>query len=241
MSKRNYAFIICIAFGLCFLQPSPAYANFFLFNIINDILGIGEKKPPTETKQPITVLRIGMRNSQVTAIQQSLIKAKYLAGSADGVYGYKTLEAVKAFQRDNGLESDGLVGPKTANAIKHFRGSKPKVNPPPSKSSLQPHRGNNGIPSYLYSVPMLVTAYTRYDEGCTDYTYRGTYLRRGLCAVDPTVIPLGTKLYVPGYGEAIADDIGGLIQGNRIDLAMDTLDEAFAWGAQRITVYVLTK
>ena len=98
---------------------------------------------------------------------------------------------------------------------------------------------NNGVPSYLYSLPMIATAYTRYDEGCTDYTYNGTYLRRGLVAVDPDVIPLGTRLYVPGYGEALADDIGGAIQGNRIDLAMDTLDEAFNWGVNHVTVYVL--
>ncbi len=88
---------------------------------------------------------------------------------------------------------------------------------------------------------MLATAYTRYDEGSTDYTYRGSYLRKGLCAVDPNIISFGIKLYIPGYGEAIADDIGGAIQGNRIDLAMDTVDEAFGWGAQNVTVYVLPK
>ncbi|MPN17860.1 Cell wall-binding protein YocH [bioreactor metagenome] len=86
---------------------------------------------------------------------------------------------------------------------------------------------------------MVATAYTRYDEGCGDYTYRGTYLRRGLVAVDPDVIPLGTKLYIPGYGHAMADDIGGAIQGNRIDLAMDTLNEAYNFGIRNVTVYVL--
>ena len=244
MNKKYYVLIICIVFCFCFIQPAPAQANFFLFNIINDILGIGdrEKKPPVETKQS-PVLRFGMKGSQVIAVQKSLIKAKYLTGTADGVFGYKTLEAVKAFQLDAGLEADGVVGPKTDNALKSFRTTrpKPKITPPSSNPATPPHRGNNAIPNYLYSIPMLVTAYTRYDEGCTDYTYQGTYLRRGLCAVDPSVIPLGTRLYVPGYGEAIADDIGGLIQGNRVDVAMDTLDEAFTWGAQRITVYVLPK
>lgn len=238
---KKYALITCIIFCFSFSQPVPAHANFFLFNIINDILGIGEKKPPAKSNQPLPVVRFGMKNNQVKEIQQALIKAKYLAGNADGIYGYHTLSAVKAFQNDVGLEPDGLVGPQTAKALKNFRGTKPKTVHPPVSTAPKLQRGSNGIPDYLYTVPMLVTAYTRYDEDCTDYTYQGTYLRRGLCAVDPTVIPLGTRLYVPGYGEALADDIGGAIQGNRVDLAMETLDEAFAWGAQRITVYVLPK
>ena len=246
MSKKKCALIACIVFGFGIIQPAPAHANFFLFNIINDIFGIGsrEKRPPVEATHPSSqVVRFGMKNSQVATIQQALIKAKYLAGNADGVYGNRTLEAVRAFQSDVGLEPDGVVGPKTGKALKNFRGTKPKTKTNPSLSKPTPpiHRGSNGIPNYLYSVPVLVTAYTRYDEGCTDYTYQGTYLRRGLCAVDPSVIPLGTKLYVPGYGEALADDIGGAIQGNRVDLAMDTLDEAFTWGVQRLTVYVLPK
>ncbi len=56
--------------------------------------------------------------------------------------------------------------------------------------------------------------------------------------MDPHIIPLGTKLYIPGYGTAIAEDIGGAIQGHRIDLFMDTLDEAFTYGRQEVTVYL---
>lgn len=182
-----------------------------------------------------------MRNSQVTVIQRYLIKAKYLGGAADGIFGQQTLQAIKWFQKDAGLVDDGVVGPITMNALKNFKGTKPKTSKPPSSPpTYHPPQKDNGAPShYLTAIPMLVTAYTRYDEGCTDYTYRGTYLRRGLSAVDPNVIPLGTRLYIPGYGEAIADDIGGAIQGNHIDLAMDSVSEAFDWGAKNITVYVL--
>lgn len=88
-------------------------------------------------------------------------------------------------------------------------------------------------------IRLEATAYTRYDAGCTDYTYRGNYLRHGLVAVDPSVIPLGTRLYIPGYGYAIADDIGGAIKGHRIDLSMDTLSEAFAFGRRPITAYII--
>jgi 3D (Asp-Asp-Asp) domain-containing protein len=88
-------------------------------------------------------------------------------------------------------------------------------------------------------ITVEATAYTRYDEGCTDYTYRGTYLHKGLIAVDPDIIPLGAKVYIPDYGYAVADDIGGTIQGYRIDLAMDSLDEAYTYGRREIVIYLI--
>jgi 3D (Asp-Asp-Asp) domain-containing protein len=58
-------------------------------------------------------------------------------------------------------------------------------------------------------------------------------------AVDPRVIPLGTRLYIPGYGWAIAGDTGGDIVGNRIDLGFDSLRGAMEFGRRDITVYRL--
>lgn len=60
------------------------------------------------------VLDIGSRGDNVTKVQKRLIQYDYLKGSADGVYGAKTKEAVKLFQRRNGLTVDGRVGPATA-------------------------------------------------------------------------------------------------------------------------------
>lgn len=242
MSKK-LATVLLVIFSLVAFQPPTAHAGFFLFNIINGIFGGNHKDPPpakTPTEHHPGVVKFGMQNSDVAAVQQYLIKANYLSGKADGVFGYHTLAAVKAFQRDCGLVDDGIVGSRTMGALKSFKGTKPKPGPTPRKpvKRLPPV---DGVPHYLYALPMLVTAYTRYDEGCTDYTYRGTYLRRGLCAVDPNVIPFGTKLFIPGYGEAIADDIGGAIQGSHIDLAMDSLDEAFDWGTKNLTIYVIAE
>lgn len=95
------------------------------------------------------------------------------------------------------------------------------------------------IPDQWRPIRLEATAYTRYDAGCTDYTYRGNYLQHGLVAVDPTVIPLGTRMFVPGYGFAVADDIGGAIKGHKVDLSMDTLAEAFAFGRRLITAYII--
>ena len=63
--------------------------------------------------------------------------------------------------------------------------------------------------------------------------------KHGVVAVDPNVIPLGTKLYIPGYGEALAADTGGDIVGSRIDVVMEDYGEAMQFGRRTVEVYVL--
>ncbi|MDP4177695.1 MAG: 3D domain-containing protein [Bacillota bacterium] len=58
-------------------------------------------------------------------------------------------------------------------------------------------------------------------------------------AVDPTVIPYGTRLYIPGYGFGIATDCGSAIKGNRIDVYLNTEDDAKDWGVQWMDIYIL--
>lgn len=70
-------------------------------------------------------------------------------------------------------------------------------------------------------------------------TYTGTWPQRGTIAVDPKVIPLGSKLFVEGYGAGKAEDIGSAVKGNRIDVFVDTEDEAKKWGRRKVKVYIL--
>jgi 3D (Asp-Asp-Asp) domain-containing protein len=58
----------------------------------------------------------------------------------------------------------------------------------------------------------------------------------GIAAVDPSVIPLGTHFYVPGYGEAVAADTGGAIYGSTVDLWFPTETQANAWGRRTVTI-----
>jgi len=60
----------------------------------------------------------------------------------------------------------------------------------------------------------------------------------GVIAVDPTVIPLGTRVFVPGYGAAVAADVGSAIRGNIIDLWMPSTAAARAWGRRTVTITV---
>lgn len=89
------------------------------------------------------------------------------------------------------------------------------------------------------SLNVVATGYTPGDPGCTGITYTGTKASRGTIAVDPKVIPFGTKLYIPGYGYGVAADTGGAIKGNKIDLCYETRAEALNWGIKNITVYVV--
>lgn len=99
--------------------------------------------------------------------------------------------------------------------------------------------------TYSNSDVFLATAYHNTDPGCTIYTYIGTLCRVGAIAVDPKVIPLGTKMYIVSndgryiYGEAVAEDTGGSIKGNRIDLYFDSVPECIQFGMRDCTVYFL--
>jgi 3D (Asp-Asp-Asp) domain-containing protein len=88
---------------------------------------------------------------------------------------------------------------------------------------------------------MLATAYTANCAGCSGSGMTATGMRagHGIVAVDPRVIPLGTRLYIKGYGQAIAGDTGGAIRGNRIDLGFDSIADAMTFGTREVHVYIL--
>lgn len=93
--------------------------------------------------------------------------------------------------------------------------------------------------AYTKQISAKVTAYTPYDAGCNGITATGTTAKKGVIAVDPSVIPLGTRVYIPGYGVAVAQDTGGAIKGNRVDVCYMTKNEAFSWGVRNVPVYIL--
>ena len=93
------------------------------------------------------------------------------------------------------------------------------------------------------TMTVEATAYTAYCEGCSGTTATGIDLRANpnqkVIAVDPSVIPLGSKVWVEGYGEAIAGDTGGAIKGNKIDVFIPDQQGALNWGRQTVTIKIL--
>ncbi|WP_253896132.1 3D domain-containing protein [Solibacillus sp. R5-41] len=90
---------------------------------------------------------------------------------------------------------------------------------------------------------MKASAYTASCEGCSGITSTGINLKANpnakVISVDPTVIPLGSKVYVEGYGEAIAGDTGGAIKGNRIDVFIPSQQDAINFGVKQLKVTIL--
>ena len=91
---------------------------------------------------------------------------------------------------------------------------------------------------------LTATAYYAFGSGGNDIngngiTATGLRARKGIVAVDPRIIPLGTKLFIPGYGEALAADTGGWIKNDRIDLCFESLEECFKFGRRKIRVYLV--
>ncbi|MFP3512039.1 ubiquitin-like domain-containing protein [Peribacillus sp. SIMBA_075] len=87
------------------------------------------------------------------------------------------------------------------------------------------------------------TAYTASCKGCSGVTSTGVDLKSSpgakIIAVDPSVIPMGSKVYVEGYGYAVAADKGGAIKGNRIDVFFSSKSDAYRWGAKKVKIRVL--
>ena len=96
-----------------------------------------------------------------------------------------------------------------------------------------------GLVPYTQMYGMEATAYLPTDGSAEGLTAMGIPATYGIVAVDPDVIPLGSRVYIPGYGEALAADTGGAIYGYRIDLCMESYDEAMDFGRRNVTVFVL--
>ena len=91
------------------------------------------------------------------------------------------------------------------------------------------------------TLVVSATAYSRHEAGLSNFTATGIDLSVNpmVIAVDPSVIPLGSLVSVPGYGIAIAGDTGGAIVGNKIDLHMEDLNAALSFGRQTLTITIL--
>ena len=96
----------------------------------------------------------------------------------------------------------------------------------------------SGSIQYFAKLRMFATSYDKNCRGCNETTATGMKAGFGVVAVDPQIIPLGTKIYVPGYGVAVAGDTGGAIKGDVIDLGFDDLKKGW-WSARFTDVYLL--
>lgn len=130
--------------------------------------------------------------------------------------------------------------------------TKPEPTPEAPPVEKMPIIGENTITTpegevltYTKAEKFLATAYHNTDPGCTIYTSTGTLCRVGAIAVDPNVIPYGTRMYIVTndgqyiYGIATAEDCGSAIKGKRVDLYYNSVAECNRFGRRDCTIYFL--
>lgn len=128
----------------------------------------------------------------------------------------------------------------------------PAVQAPPAQAQPAPPASPAPAPSAPAApssnsskeITVKATAYTASCDGCSGVTATGINIKANpnekVIAVDPSVIPLGSKVYVEGYGYAIAGDTGGGIRGDKIDVFIPSLREAIDFGVRRVVVTILS-
>lgn len=168
----------------------------------------------------------GSRGDAVVTLQKTLNNQGYWCGTVDGIFGAKTYAAVCKYQKAEGISSTGTVGPLTRKAL-----------------GLESSSNNTTVSRGERTLTIVATGYCPCAKCNYPYggqpSYLGYPLGRGIIAVDPKVIPMGSRLYVEGYGSGIAADQGNAIKGNRIDLCFSNHQEALDWGIKtvKVTVY----
>ncbi|MDF1509966.1 3D domain-containing protein [Robertmurraya sp. DFI.2.37] len=132
-------------------------------------------------------------------------------------------------QAQNKLKQERQNAVKTANVVNQNK----------TQAKSRAPKENSTVKNTMY---VTATAYS-HESSKTGLTYMGYNIRKNpnmkLIAVDPSVIPLGSKVWVEGYGEAIAGDTGGAIKGHKIDVLMPNDAQAIRWGRKVVKISIL--
>ena len=137
--------------------------------------------------------------------------------------------AARVERKSQLIQAAASADPPPAPAEGDPAGTAPSAGATPSAAAATPTAAGEGgrtlrVSATGYSLP--------------GHTATGLPVGWGIVAVDPSVIPLGTRLTVPGYGEAVAADVGSAVRGATIDLWFPTLSEALSWGRRWVTITI---
>ncbi|WP_233193644.1 G5 and 3D domain-containing protein [Sporosarcina sp. P3] len=220
------------------LTASNAVVNIARVERITDVV---EETADFKTKRKTDMTMLKGKEKVVTNGKKGKLQKKFQITKKNG----------KVVSRE--LVGKTMVEEPTHKVI-HVGAKAPKVNvataaptkastSTPAKAQVAVSRGASSEPSGGKEFYANASAYTAYCNGCSGITATGINLRANpnmkLIAVDPRVIPLGSKVWVEGYGYAIAGDTGGAIKGNRIDLHMPTKEAAYSFGRRQVKIKVI--
>lgn len=183
-------------------------------SVLNRVIDKGNRGTGSQIEDELT---LGDSGDRVIKLQNLLLLHGYNPGGVDGQFGNGTKQAVMKLQKKNSMPLTGVVDEGVWNRLSRA----------PSLTG-----------DYKQMISMQATAYAP-NVGGTGFTYSGNYAGKGHAAVDPAVIPIGSILFVEGYGYCIADDIGRSVKGNIIDVGVDTIEQAYNWGSKQVKVYLV--
>lgn len=170
----------------------------------------------------------------------------YVVVSGDTLFNIaeKHNMTVEQLMANNQLTSD-LIVPGDKLVLEGSKVLQPKVSAATTTTTATSNAPASETKSAAVTqeLTMEASAYTASCAGCSGITATGINLlenpNQKVISVDPSVIPLGSKVWVEGYGEAIAGDTGGAIKGNKIDVFIPSKQDALNWGRKTVTVKIL--
>lgn len=198
-------------------------------------------------------------NKEVASLQQTMDENKALLDQLDKErateetrlaeeerLAKEKAEAEKAAAEAEKVNNEKVVATQTVSTEKTAP-STTKVavkeeNPVSNKKTEEkPEPAKTENSSSSKTIVVSATGYSTQQAGLSTHTATGIDLRVNsrVIAVDPSVIPLGSKVEIPGYGVFIAGDTGGAIKGNKIDIHFSTVQQALSWGRRTITIKIL--
>ena len=158
-------------------------------------------------------------------VSRELVKTDVVKESSDQIVAVGTQVITQTAVKTSNEPSTSSKSPKSSKPETKKAESKPKSEPSGKVLNVS------------------TTAYTANCAGCSGITSTGFNLKSNpnakVIAVDPSVIPLGSKVFVEGYGTAIAADTGGAIKGNKIDVFFSSKSAAYAWGNKTVQITIL--
>jgi 3D (Asp-Asp-Asp) domain-containing protein/LysM repeat protein len=186
------------------------------------------KAEPVQTNQ--AAANTGVKTKPVQTYQTAAKPAETAKPVQNNQTTAKSVETAKPVQNNQTTAKPA----ETAKPVENNQ-----TNAKPAEKAETPQAPANAAKE----ITVTATAYTANCEGCSGITATGIDLKANpnakVISVDPNVIPLGSKVYVDGYGYATAADTGGAIKGNVIDVFIPSKEEAIQWGRKQVKVTIL--
>lgn len=173
-------------------------------------------------------------------IEEAAARAKAEQEQADAEQEQAELAAAQR-EEEQSQTLTVAASEKTASTVSYSSGTSaiasPAVNQPAEKKESSSTSSSTAAKTLVVSA----TGYSTQQAGLSTHTSSGIDLRKNpnVIAVDPSVIPIGTRVEIPGQGVFVAGDTGGAIKGNKIDIHFSSVSQALSWGRRTVTITIL--